>query len=437
MYTKIDDILHEIYEVHTKSKRISKVNVKVRNLYIGSDYPVVIQSMTSGLRSNPKDIKQVGIDEVTEAIDLIKYGAEMVRIAINSRVAMQAVPYIRDRLDNAGYAHIPLVGCGQYEIAKLVHDYPECANKLDKIRINPGNIDTKENINFVNTIEKAIQYNKPVRIGVNGGSIDKKMISYITDLSARNQNPVSETLKLETTCMLVSSIYSTRQAEIIGLPRDKIVLSCKTSNVRQLIIVYELLDKILPYPLHLGLTEAGMGIRGHVATSTALGVLLHQKIGDTIRCSITPDVTTGTRESEIQVCKQILQSLELRQFHPEVISCPGCGRTNSRYFQELATDVKKYIDLKCKTDWKHYKNIETLIVAVMGCIVNGPGESRSAHIGISLPGYGEKTSAAVFANGEYLVTLKGEKIKEQFLEILDKYVQSNFEETLAKGVASK
>lgn len=384
---------------------------------IGSDHPVVVQSMTN---TDTADAEATA----AQVIELARAGSEVVRITVNREEAAAAVPRIVERVRAAGYA-TPLVGDFHYNGHVLLTRYPECARALDKYRINPGNVGARQkDRNFAQIIEVALKYEKPVRIGVNWGSLDQDLLTELMDANARRPDPRSaREVLLE--AMVESALRSARFAEELGMPHDRIILSAKVSEVQDLIAVYRTLAARCDYPLHLGLTEAGMGMKGIVASTAGLAVLLQEGIGDTIRISLTP-TPGGDRAEEVRVAQQILQSLGLRTFLPQVSSCPGCGRTTSTFFQEMARDVQAYIQRRLPEWRRRYPGVETLKVAVMGCVVNGPGESRHADIGISLPGTFEEPTAPVFIDGEKYTTLRGDDIVPRFLQILEDYVARRF-----------
>jgi (E)-4-hydroxy-3-methylbut-2-enyl-diphosphate synthase len=392
--------------------------VRVRNVIVGSEHPVVVQSMTNtdtaDVRGTFEQIKQ-----------LHEAGSEIVRITVNNDAAAKAVPEIRNLLEKAGL-DVPLCGCFHYNGHKLLTDYPDMAAALDKYRINPGNVGfgDKRDKQFEIIIEKAIEFKKAVRIGVNWGSLDGDLFTKLMDENGASSNPQSADA-VTREALVQSALLSAAKAEKIGLGANRIILSAKVSRVNDLILVYRELAKRSNYALHLGLTEAGMGSKGIVATALAEGILLYEGIGDTIRASLTPE-PGGDRTIEVKVCREILQALGLRSFTPEVSACPGCGRTTSTVFQELAQKIQSFLDEKMKV-WKvKYPGAETLKVAVMGCIVNGPGESKHADIGISLPGTGEQPVAPVFIDGKKAMTLRGDNIAGEFQEIVEGYVEKRF-----------
>ncbi len=356
---------------------------------------------------------------------LAEAGSELVRITVNTRAAAAAVPEIRWRLGDLGVT-APLVGDFHYNGHTLLTEYPECARALDKYRINPGNVGVgeKHDDNFRRMIEVAVEHGKPVRIGVNWGSLDRALLTRLMDENARRADPL-EDREVVLEAMRVSAVSSAELAERCGQPHDAIILSAKVSDVRDLVAVYRALARSCDYPLHLGLTEAGLGAKGIVATTAALSILLAEGIGDTIRTSLTP-APGGDRAEEVRICQQVLQSLGIRHFTPQVTSCPGCGRTTSTFFQELASQVTAHIQSRM-IEWRpRYPGVESLRVAVMGCVVNGPGESRHADIGISLPGNGEDPRAPVYVDGELRVTLRGDTIAADFGRLLDEYIEQRY-----------
>jgi (E)-4-hydroxy-3-methylbut-2-enyl-diphosphate synthase len=389
----------------------------------GGDHPIVVQSMTN--------TDTADIDETVDQIDhLHQAGSELVRITVNNDASAKAVPFIKEKLINRGVT-VPIIGDFHYNGHKLLPAYPEMAKALSKFRINPGNTGTKtRDENFCTIVEQAIKYDKPIRIGVNWGSLDQQLLAKYMDENNNRKNPKSsKEVMLDT--MVESARRSTALAEDVGLSSDKIIVSCKMSGVQDLINVYSRIADDLKYPLHLGLTEAGMGMKGTVASSVALSILLQQGIGDTIRVSLTP-MPGADRAEEVRISQQILQSLGIRSFIPQVTSCPGCGRTKSTYFQELADEIQNYI-LESMPAWREvYPGVEEMDVAVMGCVVNGPGESRHANIGISLPGTFEEPKAPVYVDGEHYKTLKGEGIGAEFRKILDNYVVKNYSDNSVK-----
>ncbi len=389
-----------------------------REIIIGGNAPVVVQSMTN---TDTAD----AIGTAIQIKELARAGSEMVRITVNNPEAAAAVPAIREQLDRMGI-DVPLVGDFHYNGHTLLNDFPECAQALSKYRINPGNVGqgAKRDSQFAQMIEVACRYDKPVRIGVNWGSLDQSLLARIMDENARRAQPWSAQAVMYE-ALVTSAIENARRAEELGLPGDRIILSCKVSGVQDLIAVYRELASRCDYPLHLGLTEAGMGSKGIVASTAALSVLLQQGIGDTIRISLTPE-PGGDRTKEVIVGQEILQTMGLRKFTPMVIACPGCGRTTSTVFQELADDIQTFLREQMPV-WKtQYPGVEEMNVAVMGCIVNGPGESKHANIGISLPGTGESPAAPVFVDGKKTVTLRGERIAEEFQAIVLDYVRNRY-----------
>lgn len=394
--------------------------VMIDQIAVGGDAPVVVQSMTN---TDTADAATT----VKQIIELWQAGSEIVRITVNSPEAAAQVGNIRQQLDALG-CNVPLVGDFHYNGHKLLSAYPECAAALAKYRINPGNVGkgSKRDEQFSAMIETAIQYGKPVRIGVNWGSLDQEKMAQMMDENAKSSSPLaSDALMRE--ALIQSALESVQQAEEIGLAHDKIIISCKVSDVQDLVLVYRDLAKRCDYPLHLGLTEAGMGSKGIVASTAALSLLLQEGIGDTIRVSLTPE-PGESRTKEVVVAQEILQTMGIRSFTPLVTACPGCGRTTSTYFQELAQDIQRYLREQMPVWRKQYPGVESMSVAVMGCVVNGPGESKLANIGISLPGTGETPVAPVFVDGEKTVTLKGDAIAQEFQSIVEQYVAKNYAE---------
>ncbi len=399
-------------------KRHNTVKVAVGHVIVGGDAPVVVQSMTN---TDTADVAAT-----TRQIEqLVRAGSELVRVTVNNADSAEAVPQIKQQLEKH-QIHVPLVGDFHFNGHRLLQHYPECALALDKFRINPGNVGSgeKRDAQFGSMIEAAKEYGKAVRIGVNWGSMDKQLVARLMDENARSPEPLDAD-DLTRHIMVTSALESAAQAEAIGLARDRIILSCKMSGVQDLIAVYEMLAEQSNYALHLGLTEAGMGSKGIVASTAALSVLLQQGIGDTIRISLTPE-PGGSRSQEVRVAQEILQTMGLRAFTPHVVACPGCGRTSSDYFQHLARDIQDYLDENMPAWRSDYPGVENMSVAVMGCIVNGPGESKHANIGISLPGNGEQPAAPVFVDGEKVVTLKGEGIAREFQQIVQQYVFAHY-----------
>lgn len=394
-----------------------------RQVFVGGGAPVMVQSMTN---TDTAD----AIGTAIQIKDLARAGSEIVRITVNSPEAAAAVAPIREQLDRMG-VDVPLVGDFHYNGHTLLNDYPDCAQALSKYRINPGNVGkgAKRDTQFAQMIEVACRYDKPVRIGVNWGSLDQALLARIMDENAQRKEPwPAQAVMYE--ALVTSAIENAQRAEQLGLAGDKIILSCKVSGVQDLIAVYRELARRCDYPLHLGLTEAGMGSKGIVASTAALSVLLQEGIGDTIRISLTPE-PGGDRTREVIVGQEILQTMGLRKFTPMVIACPGCGRTTSTVFQDLADKIQTYLRDQMP-HWKgEYPGVESMNVAVMGCIVNGPGESKHANIGISLPGTGESPAAPVFIDGEKRMTLRGERIAEEFQAIVLEYVQTRYSKKVA------
>lgn len=407
-------------------KRRQSIAVKVGNITIGGGAPIVVQSMTNTDTEDAQATAQ-------QILQLAKAGSELVRITVNTEKAAEQIPVIYDIVRKQ--STIPIVGDFHYNGHRLLTQYPECAQLLDKYRINPGNVGfgEKRDSQFAAMIEVALKYDKPVRIGVNWGSLDQDLATRLMDANAKSANPkTAEEVTRE--ALVLSAILSAQTAEELGMSRDKIILSCKVSQVQELIAVHLELAKRCDYAIHLGLTEAGMGSKGIVATTAALSVLLQEGIGDTIRASLTPE-PGGDRTKEVIVCQEILQSMALRSFAPMVSACPGCGRTTSTYFQELAAKVQGYVRDRMPVWGQQYAGVETMSLAVMGCIVNGPGESKHANIGISLPGSGEAPVAPVFADGRKIATLRGDRIAEEFQQIVEQYVADKYpkRQALAKS----
>ena len=398
-------------------QRRKSIPVKIGDVTVGGENPIVVQSMTN--------TDTADINETVEQIDhLNNAGSELVRITVNNDAAAKAVPYIKEKLINRGVT-VPIIGDFHYNGHVLLTKYPEMAKSLAKFRINPGNTGTKtRDENFCTIVEQAIKYDKPVRIGVNWGSLDQQLLAqYMDENNALKEPKSSKEVMLDT--MVESARRSTALAEDVGLPSDKIIVSCKMSGVQDLIKVYQRVADVIPYALHLGLTEAGMGMKGTVASSVALAILLQRGIGDTIRVSLTP-MPGADRAEEVRISQQILQSLGIRSFIPQVTSCPGCGRTKSTYFQELADEIQNHI-VEMMPIWREiYPGVEEMDVAVMGCVVNGPGESRHANIGISLPGTFEEPKAPVYVDGEHHSTLRGDNIGAEFRKMLENYIQKNY-----------
>lgn len=400
------------------AQRRLSVGVQVDSTTVGGDAPVVVQSMTN--------TDTVNITATTAQVAaLARAGSELVRITVNSSEAAKAVPVIRGKLDEMGCS-VPLVGDFHFNGHKLLTENPDCAKALSKYRINPGNVGQgkKRDEQFATLIEIACKYDKPVRIGVNWGSLDPQMLVRIMDENAKSSDPKDAKYVMHE-ALITSALESAAKAEEIGMSRNRIVLSCKVSGVQDLIAVYRDLATRCDYALHLGLTEAGMGSKGIVASTAALAVLLQEGIGDTIRISLTPE-PGGDRTREVIVAQEILQTMGLRAFVPLVAACPGCGRTSSTYFQELAESIQGYVREQM-IEWREqYEGVENMSLAVMGCVVNGPGESKHANIGISLPGSGENPVAPVYVDGQKTVTLKGDNIAAEFRQIVDQYVQEKY-----------
>ena len=398
--------------------RRKSVAVKVGSVFVGGQHPVVVQSMTN---TDTAD----AVSTAKQVQQLAAAGSELVRITVNTEEAAAQVARIRDMLESMG-CRVPLVGDFHYNGHQLLTKYPDCAEALAKYRINPGNVGfgRKKDAQFTTMIEMAIKYDKPVRIGVNWGSLDQELLTSMMDDNAKLENPL-ETDDVMREALIVSALKSAARAEEIGLPRDHILLSCKVSGVQKLIAVYRDIASRCDYALHLGLTEAGMGSKGIVASTAAMGILLQEGIGDTIRVSLTPE-PGGDRTNEVIVAQEMLQTMGLRSFTPLVTACPGCGRTTSTVFQELADKIQAYVRSQMPIWREQYEGVEEMNLAVMGCVVNGPGESKHADIGISLPGTGEAPSAPVFVDGKKFTTLKGENIAADFQQIVDEYVENRY-----------
>jgi (E)-4-hydroxy-3-methylbut-2-enyl-diphosphate synthase len=394
------------------------VPVIIGDVGVGGNNPIVVQSMTNTDTADP-------IRTAAQCVELAQAGSELVRVTVNNEAAAHAVPTIREQLDKRGF-DTPLVGDFHFNGHKLLARHPGCAEALAKYRINPGNVGRgrKRDEQFAQMIEFACKYGKPVRIGVNWGSLDQDLLARKLDENARLSTPKALS-EVTHDALIESALSSARRAEELGLPHDRIVLSCKLSGVQALISVYRDLAQQCDYPLHLGLTEAGMGTKGIVASTAALAVLLQEGIGETIRISLTPE-PGGDRTQEVIVAQEILQTMGLRSFTPMVTSCPGCGRTTSDYFQRLAEEIQSYLRYKMPTWRNQFPGVEEMTVAVMGCVVNGPGESKNANIGISLPGTGEYPVAPVYVDGQKTVTLKGEAIAADFQQLLEDYVVSHY-----------
>jgi (E)-4-hydroxy-3-methylbut-2-enyl-diphosphate synthase len=406
-------------------KRRRAVSVKIGSVVVGSDAPVVVQSMTN---TDTADIEST----VQQIAALARAGSEMVRITVNNDAAAKAVPHIIDGIRAKGW-ETPIIGDFHYNGHQLLRNYPGCARALAKYRINPGNVSIgrKDDDNFRTMVEVAVEYQKPVRIGVNWGSLDQALLTKMMDENSKSADPLpARDVMME--ALVVSALDNAAAAERYGLRRDQIILSAKVSGVRDLIDVYTELASRCDYALHLGLTEAGMGMKGVVASTAGLSPLLLAGIGDTIRVSLTP-TPGGDRSEEVRCAQQILQSLGIRSFMPQVTSCPGCGRTTSTYFQELAERIQNYL-VEQMPEWKkQYAGVEELKLAVMGCVVNGPGESKHANIGISLPGTFEEPKAPVYVDGKLFTTLKGDHIVEEFQVILDEYVERRYGRQLVEA----
>jgi (E)-4-hydroxy-3-methylbut-2-enyl-diphosphate synthase len=392
--------------------------VNVGGVKVGGTNPIVVQSMTN---TDTADTAST----VNQIMDLARAGSELVRVTVNTDEAAEAVPKIVGTLRNFG-VNVPIIGDFHYNGHLLLKKYPDCARALAKYRINPGNVNIgrKQDDNFRVMIEAAVEYGKPVRIGVNWGSLDSVLLTRMMDENSKSADPL-DAMEVTMRAIVESALRSAEAAERYGLSRDKIILSAKVSNVQDLVHVYEMLAERCDYALHLGLTEAGLGSKGIVATTAALSVLLQQGIGDTIRSSLTP-LPNGDRAEEVIVCQQILQALNLRSFTPQVAACPGCGRTTSTFFQDMADQIQTYLREQMPVWRDQYAGVEDLKVAVMGCIVNGPGESKHANIGISLPGTFETPVAPVYIDGKLSTTLRGERIVAEFRDLLDNYVAQRY-----------
>jgi (E)-4-hydroxy-3-methylbut-2-enyl-diphosphate synthase len=400
--------------------RRKTTTVRVGDKFIGASAPILVQSMTNTPTENV-------LSTAKQIEELALAGSEIVRITVNTKEAARAVPKIREKLAEKNVT-VPLVGDFHFNGHLLLTDYPECARALDKYRINPGNVGRgeKHDDNFQQMIAMALKWNKPVRIGVNWGSLDPDLLAKMMDENALLTEPAASHSVL-INAIVESALQSASLAESYGLPHEQIVLSAKVSHVPDLLAVYRSLAKRCDYPLHLGLTEAGMSTKGVVASSAALSILLMEGIGDTIRASLTPE-PNGDRCQEVYVCQQVLQSLDLRSFSPQVTACPGCGRTTSTVFQDLAKQIEEHLKVK-RSEWqKRFAGVEELKVAVMGCIVNGPGESKHADIGISLPGTGEEPKAPVYMDGQHVKTLSGPGLVHDFIALLDRYVDEHYKQ---------
>ena len=402
--------------------RRASVGVRVGDVVIGGGAPIVVQSMTN---TDTADAEATAI----QVAELAAAGSEIVRVTVDTEDAAKEVAAIRERLEAMGCG-VPLVGDFHYNGHKLLTAYPQCAEALDKYRINPGNVGfgEKRDRQFAIMVEKALAFGKPVRIGVNWGSLDQELLTRMMDENAKRPDPRDAT-EVMREALVASALTSARRAEELGLGHDRVVLSCKVSGVQDLVAVYRDLASRCDYALHLGLTEAGMGSKGIVASTAALALLLQEGIGDTIRISLTPE-PDGARVREVVVAQDILQTMGLRSFTPQIAACPGCGRTTSTFFQELADQIQGYVRARMPVWRERYVGVEDMHLAVMGCIVNGPGESKQADIGISLPGTGEQLSAPVFIDGKKTVTLRGPNIAEEFKRIVDDYVATKYEKRL-------
>lgn len=398
-------------------ERRDTVTVRVGGVPVGGDHPVVVQSMTN--------TDTADVDATVEQVrQLAEAGSELVRVTVNTPDAAAAVPRVVERLRSDGI-DTPIIGDFHFNGHILLPKHPACAEALDKYRVNPGNVGrNKWDEHFATIVETAIEHDKPLRIGVNWGSLDAVLLTRMMDENAEREEP-QDAHAVTLAAMVESALSSARFAERVGLPHDRIILSAKVSDVPDLLTVYRALAERCDHPLHLGLTEAGMGRKGVVASASALSVLLAEGIGDTIRISLTPE-PGGDRTEEVRVAQQILQSMDLRSFRPQVTSCPGCGRTSSTFFQEMAGRIQDHLDDRMAAWQKRYPGVEELTVAVMGCVVNGPGESRHADIGISLPGDFEKPSAPVYVDGDKHTTLRGDRIVEEFIDILEDYVEGRY-----------
>ena len=405
-------------EIARTASRRETPTVSIDSVKVGSNHPIVVQSMTN---TDTADVKATA----RQVAELARAGSELVRITVNTLEAAAAVPEIQSRLDMMS-CNVPLIGDFHYNGHQLLKEVPECASILAKYRINPGNVGfgRKKDEQFATIVDLAIEYGKPVRIGVNWGSLDARLLARLMDENAKLSKPLDASVVMRE-ALISSAVDSAKQAEQLGLAHDRIILSCKVSDVQDLISVYRALGERCDYPLHLGLTEAGMGSKGIVSSTAAMAVLLQQGIGDTVRVSLTPE-PGQPRTDEVHVAQELLQSMGLRAFTPMVTACPGCGRTTSTFFQSLAQDVQEFVRGRMP-DWKRrYDGVENLSLAVMGCIVNGPGESRHADIGISLPGTGEAPSAPVYIDGEKQVTLRGDAVAAEFLDLIEQYVETHY-----------
>ncbi len=405
-------------------KKLKTPEVNIRGVKIGGENPIVIQSMTS---TDTADVDAT----VKQIIELADAGSEIVRIAVNTNFAAEAVPEIRKKLDKKGYKNLPLIGDFHFNGPILLKEFPKCAESLDKYRINPGNIGkgNKHNYNFKDIIKIAIKNNKAVRIGVNWGSLDQDLLTKLMDANRKKKNPKTEKEIIIKT-IVDSALISAKLAEKIGLPQNKIILSVKMSDVQDVILAHELLAEKMKknkhfYALHLGITEAGLGLQGVISNSCALAILLKKGIGDTIRTSMS-FTKEEKRSKEVEICKQLLQSMGLRYFVPQIISCPGCGRTDIEFFQKLLKEIKENIFKKLPQWKKKHPKIIKMKIAIMGCVVNGPGESKYADIGISLPGKTEKPIAPIYIKGKFFRTLTGKNLSKQFIEILERFIEKEY-----------
>src|ERR1700726_4316826 len=408
--------------------RRTSVPVKIGDVWVGGDHPIVVQSMkNTGTADTAGTVNQV--------MALAQAGSELVRVTVNTEAAAQAVPKIVDTLDKFG-VRVPIIGDFHYNGHILLKKYPDCARALAKYRINPGNVNIgkKHDDNFRTMIEVAIEYDRPVRIGVNWGSLDQALLTAMMDENSGLAEPL-DAKEVTMNAIVASAVLSAKAAENYGLGRDKIILSAKVSGVQDLIAVYRKLALQCDYTLHLGLTEAGLGSKGIVATTAAIGVLLQEGIGDTIRASLTP-LPNGDRTDEVIVCQQILQALELRSFTPQVTACPGCGRTTSTFFQDMADQIQTYLRTQMPVWGARYSGVEEMKVAVMGCVVNGPGESKHSNIGISLPGTFEEPVAPVYVDGKLKLTLRGDKIVAEFIALLNDYVDRRYSAKIQETVGA-
>src|ERR1700716_450361 len=405
-------------DVAGPSARRNTTQVMVGDVAVGGGAPIVVQSMTN---TDTADIEGT----IAQVAALARAGSELVRITVNNDESAAAVPHIRERLDALG-VKTPLVGDFHFNGHKLLKAHPACAQALSKLRINPGNVGrgSKRDPQFAEMIETACKFEKPVRIGVNWGSLDQDLLTRLMDENSASAQPLTAQ-QIMRAAVALSALENAQRAVDIGLPRDRIILSAKVSGVQDLIAIYSDLAARCDYPLHLGLTEAGMGSKGIVASTAGMSVLLQQGIGDTIRVSLTPE-PNGDRTNEVIVAQEILQTMGLRSFMPMVVACPGCGRTTSTFFQELAQQIQSHLRHRMPQWRREYEGVEDMTVAVMGCVVNGPGESKHANIGISLPGTGERPIAPVYEDGEKTVTLKGDRIAEEFQDLVEKYVARSF-----------